>query len=167
MADHEALNELAMAVVRELTAARKAVATAESCSGGWLAKTITDVPGSSACFGYGVVSYSNGAKETILGVRKETLEEHGSVSAPVVEEMAKGVLHLSGADIAVAVSGIAGPDGGTDEKPVGTVWFAWAVRDHSRTRVGTSCRQFDGDREAVRELTVAYALQGLLERSNG
>ena len=101
MADHEALNELATAVVNDLTAASKAVATAESCSGGWLAKAITDVPGSSACFGFGVVSYANGAKELILGVQNQTLEEHGSVSEPVVEEMARGVLNLSGADIAV------------------------------------------------------------------
>ena len=167
MADHEALNELATAVVNDLTAASKAVATAESCSGGWLAKAITDVPGSSACFGFGVVSYANGAKELILGVQNQTLEEHGSVSEPVVEEMAKGVLNLSGADIAVAVSGIAGPEGGTDEKPVGTVCFAWAVRDHSKVRIEASCKHFDGDREAVRELTVAYALQGVLERIDG
>lgn len=164
MADHEALNELATALVKDLTAASKAVATAESCSGGWVAKAITDVPGSSACFGYGVVSYSNGAKESILGVQNQTLEDNGSVSEPAVEEMAEGVLNLSGADIAVAVSGIAGPDGGTEEKPVGTVWFAWAVRDHSKVRVETSSKHFDGDREAVRELTVAYALQGILER---
>lgn len=164
MADHEALEELSTAVVADLTAAGKAVATAESCTGGWVAKAITDVPGSSACFGYGVVSYSNGAKESILGVENATLEDNGSVSEPVVWEMADGVLHLSGADIAVAVSGIAGPDGGTDDKPVGTVWFAWAVRDHAKIRVDTACQQFDGDREAVRELTVAYALQGVLER---
>jgi nicotinamide-nucleotide amidase len=164
MADHEALKELATAVVNDLSEASKAVATAESCSGGWVAKAITDVPGSSACFGYGVVSYSNGAKESILGVGNATLEEHGSVSEPVVREMADGVLHLSGADIAVAVSGIAGPEGGTDDKPVGTVWFAWAVRDHSKIRMETACQQFDGDREAIRELTVAYALQGVLER---
>ena len=126
MADHEALKELATAVVNDLSEASKAVATAESCSGGWVAKAITDVPGSSACFGYGVVSYSNGAKESILGVENATL--------------------------------------GTDEKPVGTVWFAWAVRDHSKIRMETACQQFDGDREAIRELTVAYALQGVLER---
>jgi nicotinamide-nucleotide amidase len=164
MADHEALNGLATALVKDLTAASKAVAIAESCSGGWIAKAITDVPGSSACFGYGVVSYANGAKESILGVQNQTLEDNGSVSEPAVEEMAEGVLNLSGADIAVAVSGIAGPDGGTEEKPVGTVWFAWAVRDHSKVRVETACEHFDGDREAIRELSVAYALQGVLER---
>jgi len=164
MADHEALNTLATALVNELSASGKAVATADSCTGGWIAKAITDVPGSSACFAYGIVSYSNGAKESILGVRNQTLEDNGSVSEPVVREMADGVLSLSGADLAVAVSGIAGPDGGTDEKPVGTVWFAWAVRDGAKHRLETDHRQFDGDREAIRELAVAYALQGVLER---
>ena len=136
MADHEALRELATAVVNDLGAASKAVATAESCTGGWVAKAITDVPGSSACFGYGVVSYSNGAKESILGVGNATLQDHGSVSEPVVREMADGVLHLSGADIAVAVSGIAGPEGGTDEevgwysyyRDSGLQWMLWVRR---------------------------------------
>ena len=164
MADYESLQKLSTAVVTDLAGAGKAVATAESCTGGWIAKSITDVPGSSVVFGYGVVSYSNGAKESILGVRNETLEEHGAVSEPVVKEMADGVLHLSGADIAVAVSGVAGPDGGTDDKPVGTVWFAWAVRDGANALVDTSCEHFTGDRDLVRELTVAHALQGVLER---
>ena len=164
MADHEALNTLATAVVNELSASGKAVATAESCTGGWVAKAITDVPGSSACFGYGIVSYSNGAKESILGVDNPTLEDNGSVSEPVVKEMAEGALNLSGADVAVAVSGVAGPDGGTDEKPIGTVWFAWSVRDGANHRIDTDRKHFDGDREAIRELTVAYALQGVLER---
>ncbi len=164
MADYESLQKLAAAVVAELTAAGKAVATAESCTGGWIAKSLTDVPGSSAAFGYGVVSYSNGAKESMLGVQNATLEEHGAVSERVVEEMAKNVLRLSGADIAVAVSGIAGPDGGTDDKPVGMVWFAWAVRDGANALVDTQCETFSGDRELVRELTVAHALQGVLER---
>jgi nicotinamide-nucleotide amidase len=165
MADYESLQRLAAAVVEDLTATRKAVATAESCTGGWVAKSITDIPGSSAVFGYGVVSYSNGAKEQILGVSHATLEDHGAVSQRVVEEMAEGALRLSGADIAVAVSGIAGPDGGTDDKPVGTVWFAWAVRDGSNALTDTSCERFSGDRELVRELTVAHALQGILERN--
>ncbi len=164
MADHEAIGKLAGAVVNELSAAGKAVATAESCSGGWIAKAITDTPGSSAAFGYGIVSYANGAKESILGVQNQTLVDHGSVSEPVVREMAEGALHLSGADIAVAVSGVAGPDGGTKEKPVGTVWFAWAVRESGKERIDTNCEHFDGDRELIRELTVAHALQGVLER---
>lgn len=164
MADYDALHELAAVVVRDLSASGKAIATAESCTGGWIAKTITDIAGSSAVFGYGIVSYSNGAKESLVGVRHATLDECGAVSERVVEEMADGVLHLSGADIAVAVSGVAGPDGGTDEKPVGTVWFAWATRDGAKARIETSCQLFSGDRELVRELTVAHALQGVLER---
>ncbi len=164
MADHESIRKLAEALVNELTKSGKAVATAESCTGGWVAKAITDIAGSSKVFGYGVVSYANGAKESILGVQNQTLEDHGSVSAEVVEEMAKGSLHLSGADIAVAVSGVAGPDGGTKEKPLGTVWFAWAVRDGANALVDTSCENFKGDRELVREASVAYALQGVRER---
>ena len=161
MADHEAIRELAGALVAELTAAGKAVATAESCTGGWVAKAITDVPGSSAVIGYGIVSYSNGAKESMLGVKIITLEEHGSVSEAVVQEMADGALNLSGADIAVAVSGVAGPDGGTEEKPVGTVWFAWA----DRTGGSPVCKRHHlrGDRETIRSQTVVLALQGLRE----
>jgi nicotinamide-nucleotide amidase len=164
MADHKSIRKLAEALVGELTESGKAVATAESCTGGWVAKAITDVAGSSAVFGYGVVSYSNGAKESIIGVQNKTLEDHGAVSSEVVEEMAKGTLRLSGADIAVAVSGVAGPDGGTKEKPVGMVWFAWAVRDGANALVDTRCEQFTGDRELVREASVAYALQGVRER---
>lgn len=164
MADHESIYKLAAALVADLNALGKAVSTAESCTGGWVAKAITDVPGSSVVFGYGIVCYSNGAKESMLGVQNQTLVDHGSVSEPVVEEMVEGALNLSGSDMAVAVSGIAGPDGGTKEKPVGTVWFAWAVRDGSKVRIETSCQKFNGDRELVRELTVAHALQGVLDR---
>ena len=164
MADHESIQKLADALVKELTEAGKAVATAESCTGGWIAKAITDIAGSSAVFGYGVVSYANGAKESLIGVQNKTLEEHGSVSAEVVTEMAQGTLGLSGADIAVAVSGVAGPAGGSKEKPVGTVWFAWAVRDGAKAVVDTQCEHFKGDRELIREASVAYALQGVRER---
>ncbi len=164
MADHEAIRALATALVSELTTSNKAVATAESCTGGWVAKAITDIDGSSAVFGYGVVSYANGAKESLLGVQNKTLEDHGSVSKETVEEMAKGTLHLSGADIAVAVSGVAGPSGGTAEKPVGMVWFAWAVRDGTKALIDSSFEQFTGDRELIREASVAYALQGVRER---
>lgn len=164
MADDAAILKLASALVRELAAAGKMVATAESCTGGWISKAITDVPGSSAIFAYGIVSYSNGAKESLLGVNSATLEKNGAVSAAVVEEMATGVLNLSGSDIAVAVSGVAGPDGGSQEKPVGTVWFAWAVRSGAGVRTDTKQQQFSGDRDLVRELTVAHALQGVRER---
>ena len=164
MADHESILKLAEALVRELAADGKMVSTAESCTGGWIAKAITDVPGSSEVFGYGLVSYSNGAKESLVGVHPRTLDEYGAVSEEVVIEMADGALHLSGADIAVAVSGIAGPTGGSDDKPVGTVWFAWAVRDGADALVDASCEHFTGDRELVRESTVAYAIQGIRER---
>jgi nicotinamide-nucleotide amidase len=164
MADHDAIQSLAEALVTELSGSGKAVATAESCTGGWVAKAITDIPGSSAVFGYGIVSYSNGAKESIIGVKNKTLEDHGSVSAEAVTEMAKGTLRLSGADIAVAISGVAGPDGGTKDKPVGTVWFGWAVRDGKHVKVDTRCERFTGDRELIREASVAYALQGVRER---
>ena len=164
MADHESIRKLAEALVNDLTSSGKAVSTAESCTGGWIAKSITDIPGSSASFGYGIVCYSNGAKESMLGVQNQSLEENGSVSEPVVKEMVEGVINLSGADLAVAVSGVAGPDGGTDSKPVGTVWFAWAVRDGAKVRIDTSSQHFDGDRDLIRELTVAYALQGVMDR---
>lgn len=164
MADHDSLFKLSEALVSELIESGKMVATAESCTGGWVAKAITDVPGSSEIFAYGIVSYSNGAKESLLGVQTKTLMDKGSVSGAVVEEMAMGALNLSGADIAVAVSGIAGPDGGSKEKPVGTVWFAWAVREGSRVSSESGCQFFNGDRDLVRELTVAHALQGIRER---
>ena len=167
MADYESLQKLSEAVVGDLTAASKVVSTAESCTGGWIAKSITDVAGSSAVFAYGVVSYSNGAKESILGVQNQTLEEHGAVSEPVVEEMAEGVLHLSGADIAVAVSGVAGPEIAVlfAEAGVGRSGAVgrW-VPDGAEALVDTNCEQFTGDRDLVRELTVAHALQGVLER---
>jgi nicotinamide-nucleotide amidase len=119
------------------------------------------VPGSSACFGYGIVSYGNGAKESVLGVSAETLREQGAVSEAVVREMAAGVLRLSGADLAVAVSGVAGPGGGTDEKPVGTVWFAWAPRDGL---THAALHRLDGDRAAIRAESVRLALEGLIAR---
>jgi nicotinamide-nucleotide amidase len=154
----------ARALIGELGAAGRTVTTAESCTGGWIAKALTDIPGSSACFAYGIVSYSNGAKESLLGVAQQTLEDHGAVSEQTVGEMASGALNLSDADIAVAVSGVAGPDGGSDEKPVGSVCFAWAVRSASGVDVDTDRQRFDGDRDGVRSQAVVYALAGIQER---
>jgi len=164
MADHESIRKLSEALVSELVSSAKTVSTAESCTGGWVAKAITDTPGSSEVFAYGIVSYSNEAKESLLGVASATLDENGAVSEAVVDEMATGALKLSGSDIAVAVSGVAGPDGGSKEKPVGTVWFAWAVRDGSAVKTDTECQHFTGDRERVREFTAVHALQGVRER---
>ena len=134
------------------------VASAESCTGGWIAKTLTDLPGSSAWFGWGYVTYANDAKVRALGVGTELLEEHGAVSEPVVRAMAEGIQRISGAEIAVAVSGVAGPDGGTPERPVGTVWFAWIGPAGTRAQV----HRFEGGRDTIRHDSVARALQGLL-----
>ena len=164
MTDAESIGALSEALVGELLAAGKTVATAESCTGGWIAKSITDISGSSGCFAYGLVSYSNGAKESLLGVSPATLEEHGAVSDAVVREMAQGALSLSGADVTAAVSGVAGPDGGSEEKPVGTVWFAWATRNKDKLEIDAEKRFLKGDREQVRAQTVVISLQGIRER---
>ena len=134
------------------------LATAESCTGGWIAKVITDVAGSSEWFDRGFVTYSNESKQEMLQVSSKALDQHGAVSQPVVEQMVEGALLNSKADTAVAVSGIAGPGGGTEEKPVGTVWLAWG-RKGSATR--SICRHFPGNRDEVRMQTVIAALQGL------
>ena len=138
------------------------LATAESCTGGWIAKCCTDMAGSSAWFDRGFITYSNAAKQDMLGVRAETLAQYGAVSEAVVAEMATGALRHSQAHIAVAVSGIAGPSGGSPEKPVGTVCFAWAMRNGE---VLTKTCQFAGDREAVRWQSVVFALNGILQMS--
>lgn len=154
---------LAGNVGASLLAQSKTLAVAESCTGGWVAKVITDIQGSSGWFEEGFVTYSNRAKHKRLGVDSETLERDGAVSEAVVAEMARGALQATGADISLAVSGIAGPDGAGVDKPVGMVWFAWATRDDSAIAVRTQCRQFDGDREAVRRQAVQVALGGLLD----
>jgi nicotinamide-nucleotide amidase len=161
-ADDHALHELAREIAARLQASGERVTTAESCTGGWIAKVLTDVAGSSAWFGWGLVSYANEAKLGLLGVEAELLERHGAVSREVVAAMARGALRISGAEHAVAVSGIAGPDGGLPGKPVGTVWFAWQRADQAVA--STECCRFPGDRETVRRATVRHALAHLLER---
>lgn len=136
------------------------LAVAESCTGGWLAKIITDLPGSSAWFECGFVTYSNDAKQRMLGVRAETLAAHGAVSEAVVAEMAAGACARAGVEVAVAISGIAGPEGGSPEKPVGTVCLAWTGPGG---RLTTRRVQLAGDRAAVRRQSVRMALDGLLE----
>ncbi|HET6434413.1 MAG TPA: CinA family protein [Xanthomonadaceae bacterium] len=137
---------------------RQMLVTAESCTGGWIAKTATEVAGSSDWFDCGMVAYSYEAKQALLGVRPETLEQFGAVSRETVVEMVSGALVHSGASIAVAVTGIAGPGGGTPDKPVGTVWIAWKRRGGYPA---AELFQFDGDRDAVRRQTVLAALRGL------
>ena len=156
--DDSALHALAEQVAVALQARHLMLATAESCTGGWIAKTITDIPGCSDWFDCGMAAYSYEAKQALLGVRPETLTEHGAVSRETVMEMVSGALVTSGASIAVAVTGIAGPGGGTADKPVGTVWIGWKRRGgYAKAEVFV----FEGDREAVRRQTVAAALLGL------
>jgi len=134
---------------------------AESCTGGWVAQAITSVPGSSAWFERGFVTYSNAAKKELLGVRARTLARHGAVSEAAATEMASGALAHSRAQVALAVTGVAGPDGGTKAKPVGMVCFAWARKGRV---TDSATRRFPGGRDAVRRRSVRFALQGLLER---
>ncbi|MGC8518161.1 MAG: nicotinamide-nucleotide amidohydrolase family protein [Steroidobacteraceae bacterium] len=160
-----ALYALAEQVGRTLLAAGVRLVTAESCTAGWIAKALTDVPGSSRWVECGYATYSDAAKMRDLGVSAATLATHGAVSEAVVREMAQGALRVSGAELAVAVSGIAGPDGGTPDKPVGTVWFAVAAR--SRHEPLSGVQRFAGDRDAVRRRTVVHALQLVLSVLSG
>ncbi|MES5815770.1 CinA family protein [Pseudoxanthomonas sp. Soil82] len=154
------LREQADALGERLRATRDHLVTAESCTGGWIAKSLTDIAGSSDWFDCGMVVYSYEAKQGLLGVRPQTLEEHGAVSRETAIEMVSGALVHSGASVAVAVTGIAGPGGGSLDKPVGTVWIAWKRRGgYARAQVF----HFDGDREAVRRQTVGQALAGIAE----
>jgi nicotinamide-nucleotide amidase len=151
-------------VGRALLARDWRVATAESCTAGWVAKVLTDVPGSSRWVEGGYVVYSNAAKIRDLNVSIGTLRRHGAVSAATVLAMARGAVRATGAELTIAISGIAGPDGGTPGKPVGTVWFGIAGRQR-RVRAHAVMRVFSGDREAVRRQSVAFALQLILQQA--
>jgi nicotinamide-nucleotide amidase len=157
------MDELAKRVGERLKATRAVLVTAESCTGGWTAQVVTSMAGSSAWFDRGFVTYSNAAKQELLGVAAETLQRHGAVSEDTAREMARGALERSDATIAVAITGVAGPGGGTREKPVGTVCFAWA---HS-AKLRSETRCFSGDRESVRRQSVIRALEGVLEVLDG
>ena len=162
--DDAELAALAAWVAARLTSSGLRLATAESCTGGWIAKACTDLPGSSRWFLGGSVAYANDLKHSALGVDPAELDRHGAVSEPVVRAMAAGILERAAADLAVAVSGIAGPDGGSPDKPVGTVWFAWARREAGGApHVTTAVEKFPGDREAVRRLAVRRALAPLAD----
>lgn len=154
------LETLSAQVGAALTARGLLLACAESCTGGWVSEVVTATAGSSAWFDRGFVTYSYEAKQDMLGVRADTLQRHGAVSPATVEEMALGALAHSRAQVALAISGIAGPGGATPDKPVGTVCFAWA-RQGDAPRVATL--HFPGDREAVRRASVIAALEGLLD----
>lgn len=154
--------------VRELGAVLiergETLALAESCTGGWVGQAITGLPGSSGWFDGGFVTYSNGAKRRLLGVSVDTLHDFGAVSVETALEMADGALHRGQTHWSLAVTGIAGPTGGTPTRPVGTVLFAWAGRNGLRE---AETRHFDGNRRAVRMQSVAHALAGMLTRVNG
>jgi nicotinamide-nucleotide amidase len=158
------LDALATAVGARLKADGLVLATAESCTGGWVAQTVTTVSGSSEWFDRGFVTYSNAAKLEMLGVRDETLARYGAVSEETAREMALGALVHSRAHVTLAITGVAGPTGGTTAKPVGMVCFAWARRDDAAQ---SETRRFAGDRERVRRESVIAALQGLLARLGG
>lgn len=165
--------ELTTALAQALMQHGWMLATAESCTGGLIAARCTDLAGSSDWFERGFVTYSNEAKHELLGVDHALIAEHGAVSEAVAQAMALGALRHSQAQVAVAVTGIAGPTGGSDDKPVGTVWFAWALPSDTGPTLGaetawvkTECQRFDGDRAAVREATVHHALDTLVRWLN-
>jgi nicotinamide-nucleotide amidase len=157
------MNNLAAEVGALLKSHGLMLATAESCTGGGVAQAITEMAGSSAWFERGFVIYSNLSKQQMLGVREETLAQHGAVSEMTVREMAAGALQHSAAQVALAVSGIAGPDGDTPDKPVGTVWFAWGLKNGE---THAQRYQLDGNRAEVREQAVQIALQGVVNLLN-
>jgi nicotinamide-nucleotide amidase len=157
-----ALTRLSQRVAQRLRDGGERIVTAESCTGGFLAKCLTDLPGSSDYFDRGWVTYSNRAKQESLGISARLLDSQGAVSRAVAIAMARGALRESRAHIAIAVTGIAGPTGATPGKPVGTVWIAWGRRRAGRIRVSARHQRFRGDRDAVRRRTVAAALAGLL-----
>ena len=154
------LYDLAVAAGTALKSRALMLVTAESCTGGWVGAAITAVPGSSDWYERGFITYTYVSKREMLGVKMETLEQHGAVSEPTVKEMVTGALAASHAQVAVAVSGTAGPAGGTPEKPVGTVCLAWALGNAEPV---AETRHFAGDRDAVRRQSVERALAGVLE----
>jgi nicotinamide-nucleotide amidase len=159
MINDDELMRLATRVGADLLDAERRLVTAESCTGGWVAKLLTDIAGSSAWYDGGVVAYSNALKQSLLGVRPSTLASHGAVSEATAREMAIGALEALGGHISLSVTGIAGPAGAQPGKPVGTVWFGWAWREGSEIETRVALETFSGDREAIRRHSVARALR--------
>jgi nicotinamide-nucleotide amidase len=157
------LMRLAARVGLSMLSRQLTVTTAESCTGGWIAKALTDIAGSSAWFSEGFVTYSDGSKVNLLDVPARVLRKHGAVSRATAECMAKGALRLAQAQRAVGVTGIAGPGGAVEGKPVGTVWLAWASRNGAKVNVIVQLKHFRGDRDTVRRKAVEAALKGLLK----
>jgi len=159
MIEHEIENTV-QRLAEALTGKSWGMVVAESCTGGWIAKCCTDRAGSSGWFDRGFVTYSNRAKIDMLRVDAAALQQHGAVSEIVAEQMAQGALDSASANASLAVTGVAGPDGGSEEKPVGTVWFAWALRGSA---VRSECVRFQGSRESIRQQSVLHALRGMLQ----
>ena len=157
------MDDLAKKLGERLKAAGEILVTAESCTGGWVAQAVTSVAGSSDWFERGFVTYSNAAKQELLGVKQSTLEKHGAVSEQTAIEMAQGALARSKGTVALAVTGVAGPGGGSREKPVGMVCFAWVQENNLKSET----RRFPGDRASVRRQSVIRALEGVLETVAG
>ncbi len=164
MSTKETLEQLAGRVGAALKRNEMMLATAESCTGGWLGQAVTAIAGSSDWYERGFITYTYLSKREMLGVSAEALERHGAVSEPTVREMAQGALAHSHAHVAAAISGIAGPSGGSPGKPVGTVCFAWAMRGGP---VVSATRQLEGDRESVRRQSVGIGLAGILDLFHG
>jgi nicotinamide-nucleotide amidase len=160
----QALARLARRVGRHLLAGDRRATTAESCTGGWIAKALTDIAGSSQWFSEGFVTYSNAAKWRRLGVPRRVVAAQGAVSEAVARAMVRGAIKRAGAHVGVAVTGIAGPGGAVPGKPVGTVWLAWGARRGRKLHVVAQLKRFTGDRDAVRRKTVRAALAGILNQ---
>jgi len=154
------MSDIAFELADRLTSLGWMMATAESCTGGLIAAQCTDLPGSSRWFDRGLVTYSNASKSNLLGVDAALIDVHGAVSESVARAMALGAVYRTNARISVAVTGIAGPDGGSDAKPVGTVWFGWCIDG----LVYSECQVFTGDRQQVRQASSKHALLGLIKR---
>jgi nicotinamide-nucleotide amidase len=164
--DAAGIENLSAQLGAQLLARSYFITTAESCTGGGIAQAITDITGSSQWFSHGFVSYSNRAKQQLLDVGEADIKRYGAVSPQIVEQMAMGALKAAQANVAIAVSGVAGPDGGTEEKPVGTVWIAWGVKNNP---IITRCYNFSGDRKSIRNQTVNESLSAaisLLEKED-
>ena len=159
MISNDELQDLAIKIGQLLTETKKSVSTAESCTGGWIGKEFTGIPGSSKWYGFGFITYSNKAKLKTLGVSKDVLLEEGAVSEKVVKEMAEGAIKNSGSDFSISISGIAGPTGGSEDKPVGTVCFGIGSKDN----ISCYTEHFEGDRDQVRKQSVDFALNELLK----
>jgi len=161
VAEESEFEELVKKLAIAMQTKKWRLVVAESCTGGWISKVCTDLPGSSAWFDRGFISYSYPAKVDMLHVDSSLLEQQGAVSEAVACQMVHGARQQAGVEVAVAVTGIAGPEGGTADKPVGTVWFAWSIAGQTDN---SECLVFTGDRESVRRQTVIHALSGLLQR---